>query len=287
MTPSGNTPATSGANASSANLTPQPGTLESGIKVDVGGYALFVRCTGHGSPTAVFDAGANNGSSAWSAVAPKVAAFTTTCVYDRANLGKSDRGPIPNTSQQIVHDLHTLLGKVRVVGPFVLVGHSFGGMNMGLYARLYPEEAAGLVMVDAANEAAYVGPTRVCAQVCNGVDYLESGRQVQAAPPMRAIPLIVIEHGIAGGLPPAAEQQWHGWQQDLASRSPHSKLIVAERSSHEIESDQPDLVVAAVQEIVEQVRYASGAVITNRPAGRTSDRGPELLQKQRRSSAVD
>jgi alpha/beta hydrolase fold len=243
----------SGTIASPAS-TPLPGTLESGIKVDVGGYALFVRCTGHGSPPAVFDAGANNSSSTWSAVEPQVATFTRTCVYDRANLGKSDKAPVPNTSQQIVRHLHTLLGKVQIAGPFVLVGHSFGGLNMGLYARLYPEEAAGLVMVDAANEAGYVGPTRVCAQVCNGVDYVESGHQVQAAPPLPAVPLIVIEHGIPGGVPSQVEPQWHAWRQDLASRSPRSKLIVAERSSHEIQSTQPDLVVAAVQEIVEQVR---------------------------------
>jgi hypothetical protein len=115
--PSGITPTISGTTASPATLTPEPGTLETGIKVDVGGYALFVRCTGQGSPPAVFDAGANNGSSTWSAVEPKVATFTTTCVYDRANLGRSDRGPVPNTSQQIVHDLHTLLGKVQIAGP--------------------------------------------------------------------------------------------------------------------------------------------------------------------------
>jgi pimeloyl-ACP methyl ester carboxylesterase len=225
------------------------------MKVDVGGYSLFVRCTGQGSPPAVFDAGANVGHSAWSLVEPKVAAFTRTCVYDRATLENSDEGPTPNTSQQIVHDLHTLLSKMQLAGPFVLVGHSFGGMNMGLYARVYPTEAAGLVMVDAAHEASYLlgrGPTAPH-QVSRGVDHTESARQVQAAPRMPAIPLIVIAHGLPGGVP-FPEAQWHAWQQDLASRSPHSKLVVAEQSNHEIESDQPDLVVAAVREIVQQVR---------------------------------
>ncbi len=135
----------------------QLGSLAEGMKVDVGGYKLFVRCTGHGSPPAVFDAGANVGHSAWSLVEPKVAIFTTTCVYDRANRENSDEGSTPNTSQQIVHDLHALLGEIQLAGPFVLVGHSFGGMNMGLHARLYPTEAAGLVMVDAAHAASYIG----------------------------------------------------------------------------------------------------------------------------------
>jgi pimeloyl-ACP methyl ester carboxylesterase len=226
------------------------------MKVDVGGYQLYVRCAGQGRPTAVFDAGASSGSNAWYAVEPKVAAFTKVCVYDRANRERSDKGPIPNTSQQMVHDLHTLLAKVQMSGPFVLVGQSFGGMNMGLYARLYPAEAAGLVMVDAVHEANYIDQTITpCPQKeCNGVDYTESGRQVQAAPPMPAIPLIVLQHGRPGVQGPAQEAHWPAWQQDLASRSPHSKLILAERSTHNIHQDQPDLVVAAVQELVEQTR---------------------------------
>jgi len=226
------------------------------MKVDVGGYQLYIRCRGQGRPTAVFDAGANQGSSDWYAVAPKVAAFTTGCFYDRANRERSDRGPIPNTSQQMMHDLHTLLAKVQLSGPFVLVGESFGGMNVGLYARLYPAESAALVMVDAPHEANYIDQTITpCpAKECNGVDYTESGRQVQAAPPMPDIPLIVLQHGLPGVQGRAQEARWPAWQQELAARSPHSKLVLAERSTHNIHLDQPDLVVAAVQEVVEQTR---------------------------------
>ena len=135
-------PAMNGTLVVAATTAPTSATLETGIKVDVGGYQLYVRCRGQGRPTAVFDAGASSGSSVWYAVEPKVAAFTKTCVYDRANREKSDKGPIPNTSRQMVSDLHRLLARVQVTSPVVLIGQSFGGMNVGLFARLYPDEVA-------------------------------------------------------------------------------------------------------------------------------------------------
>ncbi len=252
-TPSG-APLATGSSGGSTPTTLQQEALANGMRVDVGGYQLFVRCTGQGSPPAVFDAGATLGHSTWSLVEPQVAAFTTTCVYDRANRENSDEGPSPNTSQQIVNDLHTLLDRIHVAGPFVLVGQSFGGLNMQLYARLYPTESAGLALVDAAHEASYLGRDPAAPHwVAWGVDYTESAHQVQAAPPLPAIPLIVIEHGLPGGTP-FSMPQWHAWQQDLASRSPHRKVVVAEHSSHQVEVDQPELVVAAVREIVEQAR---------------------------------
>jgi pimeloyl-ACP methyl ester carboxylesterase len=249
--------------ATPATATPQPGTLEAGTKVDVGGYQLFIRCSGKGAPPAIFDAGASSGSSVWRAVEPNVAAFTTTCVYDRANRGISDKGPIPNTSQQMVHDLHTLLAKAQIAGPLVLVGQSFGGMNMGLYTRLYPADVAGLVMVDAVHEAVYMDQsiTPCPYRECNGVNYTESGRQVSAAPPMPEIPLIVLQHGVPGVHRPPVEARWPAWQQELASRSPRGKLVLAERSTHNIHQDQPDLVVAAVREVVEQTRRYMNAPI--------------------------
>jgi pimeloyl-ACP methyl ester carboxylesterase len=120
----------------------------------------------------------------------------------------------------MMHDLHTLLAKVQISGPFVLVGQSFGGMNMGLYARRYPAEAAGLMMVDAVHEA-----ITSCSNMA--------------------------VRGVQG---PAQKARWPAWQQELASRSPHSELILAERSAHNIHQDQPDVVVAAVQELVDQTR---------------------------------
>jgi pimeloyl-ACP methyl ester carboxylesterase len=120
--------------------------------VDVGGYRLFVRCTGEGAPPVILDAGAGGSFAVWYLVEPAVARITRVCAYDLANRGIGDRGPAPNTRAQMVGDLRTLLAEVLFGGPDVLVGQSFGRMNMQLYVRAYPAEAAGLVLVDAAHE---------------------------------------------------------------------------------------------------------------------------------------
>jgi pimeloyl-ACP methyl ester carboxylesterase len=236
--------------------TSTPGsTLEGGLKVDVGGHALWIRCSGQGSPPVVLEAGSGNGAASWAKIQPGVAQFTRACAYDRAGLGASDPGPNPTTSRQQVEDLRALLTNARLAGPYVFVGHSFGGMNVELYARLYPAEAAGLVLVDAAHEASYLDPAfrSTNGRVRGGVDFIESARQVQAAPPLPDIPLIVLAHGRPGA-PLGTDEQWRAWQKDLATRAPRGKLVVADRSGHDIELDQPDLVIASVREVVEQAR---------------------------------
>jgi pimeloyl-ACP methyl ester carboxylesterase len=125
-----------------------------GEMVDVGGYDLHLNCTGggEGAPTVVMDSGLGGTVLDWQLVQPKVAKFARVCTYDRAGMGWSDSGAQPRTSQQVVRELHTLLSNAEVRGPFVLVGHSFGGTNMQVYASQYPNEVAGMVLVDSALE---------------------------------------------------------------------------------------------------------------------------------------
>jgi pimeloyl-ACP methyl ester carboxylesterase len=226
-----------------------------GARVDVGGYRLFIRCTGQGSPPVVLDAGAGGDSTDWAAVQPEVARFTRVCAYDRADRGRSDAGPLPSTSRRMVDDLRALLSRAGVTGPYILVGQSFGGMNMQLYARLHPGEAAGLVLVDAVHEEGYLDPAVTpCPQpACNGVDLAESARQVRAAPPLAAIPLVVLAHGrpLAN---PAWEERWPAWQRDLEARSPRGQLVVVAGSGHNIHREQPGAVIAAIREVAEQAR---------------------------------
>ncbi len=122
---------------------PPPGQM-----VDVGGHRLHVYCTGEGSPTVVMDSGLPGSSLSWTFVQSKLAEFTGVCSYDRAGLGWSDRGPTPRTSLQIVEELHALLKNAKIQPPYVLVGHSFGGFTVRLYASKYPEEVVGMVLVD-------------------------------------------------------------------------------------------------------------------------------------------
>lgn len=126
---------------------PAPGRM-----VDVGGYKMHIQCMGHGSPTVVMDAGSNEFSVQWTSVQSKVAIYSRVCVYDRAGLGWSARGYNPRTSSFMVKELHQLLENADEPGPYVMVGHSFGGLNARLYTHEYPEQVQGLVLVDSAHE---------------------------------------------------------------------------------------------------------------------------------------
>lgn len=126
---------------------PPPGEL-----VDVDGYKLHINCTGEGSPTVVIEAGSASWTLDWVPVQPKVAEFARVCTYDRAGYGWSQPGPRPRTGAQIVAELHTLLENAGVEGPYVLVGHSLGGIFVRLYAAECPDEVVGMVLVDARHE---------------------------------------------------------------------------------------------------------------------------------------
>jgi pimeloyl-ACP methyl ester carboxylesterase len=128
-------------------LRPPPGAF-----VQVGGHRLHLYCVGEGSPTVVFDSGLGSSSLDWARVQPEVARLTRACVYDRAGYGWSDPGPNPRDSVTIARELAVLLGQGGVAPPYVLVGHSFGGFNVRLFASEHPEETAALVLIDSSHE---------------------------------------------------------------------------------------------------------------------------------------
>ena len=121
--------------------------------VEVGrGRRLNLFCMGSGSRTVLFDAGGSDWSVVWALVQPKIAAHARACAYDRAGLGYSDPGSGPRSPIAIVEDMHALIQTAGLKTPLVLVGHSLGGFNVKLYAALYPQDVAGLVLVDPAEE---------------------------------------------------------------------------------------------------------------------------------------
>jgi pimeloyl-ACP methyl ester carboxylesterase len=122
---------------------PPPGRL-----VDVGGYRLHIHCVGEGGPTVILDALFPGGVSNWAWIQPDIAKSTQVCSYDRAGLGWSDTGPEPRDAVQQAEELHTLLVNAGVGGPYVLVGHSLGGLSVRMFADLYPDETAGMVLVE-------------------------------------------------------------------------------------------------------------------------------------------
>jgi pimeloyl-ACP methyl ester carboxylesterase len=123
---------------------PGPGEM-----VDVGEHRLHMNCIGQGSPTVVLDGGWGYTSVEWSGwVQPEVAKHTRVCAYDRAGMGWSEPEPGPPDFTQTADKLHTLLQEADEEGPYVLVGHSLAGLYSRIYAERYPEEVAGMVLVD-------------------------------------------------------------------------------------------------------------------------------------------
>lgn len=116
------------------------------------GRRLNLYCVGQGSPTVVFDAGLGGNTASWDLVQPVVAQHTRACAYDRAGLGFSDPATRPGTSADAVDDLHRLLRAAGIKPPYILVGHSYGGLNVRLYAYDYPAEVVGMVLVDPSHE---------------------------------------------------------------------------------------------------------------------------------------
>ncbi|HET7890936.1 MAG TPA: alpha/beta hydrolase [Candidatus Sulfotelmatobacter sp.] len=118
---------------------------------DAGGFKMHIDCVGQGSPTVILESGLGDTYVSWRKVQPQIAQFSRVCSYDRAGLGYSDSSSRPRTSKVMAEELHTLLQAAGVAPPYVLVGHSLGGFNVRLYASLYRNEAAGMVLVDSSH----------------------------------------------------------------------------------------------------------------------------------------
>jgi pimeloyl-ACP methyl ester carboxylesterase len=246
--------------------------------VDIGGRSLHIHCVGEGTPVVVFDAGLGDDGSTWSRVQPAVGRITRACVYDRAGTGYSSTAPRPHPSRQMVEELHALLGRAGIAGPYVLVGHSLGGLNVRLYASEHPTEVAGVVLVDATTEdqdtrswGLLPSDTLRAFQIGlrdnrEGLDY-ETYRASMAD--LRAarrslgdVPLIVLTHGKEDpptpGVPPEVAEKmtraWREMQSELPRLSSNSVHVVAENSQHYIHWDASRLVIAAVREVVAAVR---------------------------------
>jgi len=134
-----------------------PAPKPPGKLVDLGGHKLHINCTGKGTPTVVIENGLGDFSFDWILVQGRVSSFSRVCTYDRAGYAWSDPGPQPRTFAQLNLELHDALAKLKEHGPFLLVGHSFGGPVVRNFALLYPHDVAGIVFVDAAHEGLRVG----------------------------------------------------------------------------------------------------------------------------------
>lgn len=275
---------------------PPPGKL-----TDIGGYKLHYKDKGQGNITVVCDAGLSGTSLGWFLVQAEASKFTRVCTYDRAGYSWSDPSPLKRTSVNIAKELHSLLKKADISGPYILVGHSFGGANVLLFADLYPQETLGVILVDSVHEdmlqelpsaphgffdhpkvqwfLSFIGykrlkgpseeikamfsPLRIEIQAAyiaqmNKTRYIETVNQemdclseslLQLGEVRLQKPLTVIT---AGNISNSEEgRRWIKLQERLLLKSNQSKQMIAENSDHMINHHQPQIIVDAIREMIE------------------------------------
>lgn len=231
-----------------------PGAVEG--RFDVGGYQLWLSCTGSGSPTVVFDAGLGSGGGSWSGVQPTIAQTTRACVYDRAGIGQSESRPGARVSTVggRSDELMRLLAAAEIDGPLVLVGHSYGGMVAQLTAHRHPDRVVGVVLVDSASrpemEGAWLANDVPWFDGATEVDRPASAIELAAVDDLGAIPLVVLTQGRIDG---QFEIEWTRLQNALATLSTNTVHVVAD-TGHMIQFEAPDLVKQAVASVVQSVR---------------------------------
>ena len=225
---------------------------------------------GSGSPTVVFEAGLGDASETWTHVQSVIAEFAVTFSYDRAGMGQSDAAPIPRTCQDMVDDLKLLLAGARVSPPYILVGHSFGGMIVRLFASQHLDDVAGVMLVDATHEDRIAGFEKILSDELvernraylndpshnsEHVDRVKSDEQLRNARQQFDFPLVVLTRG----LPDELDDVWPSedlqrveqeLQREFLRLSQNSSLVIAEKSGHFIQHDQPKLVIEAIRKVM-------------------------------------
>ena len=237
-------------------------------KLDIGGIELYYELLGrqHEGPTLVFDSGYGVTLDNWNPIKDEISSFSKMFIYDRAGIGKSDIDDRPRHSRQSVENLRILLVKAGIQPPYVLVGHSFGGLNIRLFASTYPEEVAGVVLLDSTHEDQNkILPSLFSKEVqeayynqftlegsLNEVE--ESLEQVRTSKSFGSIPLIVV----TGGLQPFHTEEsmaaWLRFQRELANLSTNKRHIIVEDAGHAIHIDRPQVVIDVIRDLLATVK---------------------------------
>ena len=259
--------------------------------LDIGGRRRAFACTGQGSPTVVLETGLGAESAEWAAVARGVASFARVFSYDRAGRGASDSAPGPRTARAMVDDLHGLLGAASIPGPYVLVGHSLGGLLMRVYAQRYRSEIVGLVLVNSMHEDQFdvFGPAfppvhpsdppaltgirqfwtdgwKNPASTAEGIDLIQSIREGREVTSIGDLPLHVTTAGTFLNMPHVPPDRraslqglWEGLQAKFMRLSSRSTQTFVHASGHFVQRDDPQSVIDAIRDVHQRARLAVSA----------------------------
>lgn len=262
--------------------------------VDLGSHALHAVIAGEGSPAVVFDGGIGASAEEYRGLQDRIAATTTVVTYDRAGYGSSEMGPLPRDSRREVEELRALLAELEIPAPYILVGHSLGGLNAQAYAGLHPEEVTGMVLLDPPPPGfilgeAYQELAPMAAQMTdewqgvadrglrseNGEERANAeffqmlasehremfGSSAQQAASMDSfgdLPLVVVASGVPnpmfGDVAAAYQAFWAAQSEALAAKSTRGRFIFAETSTHRLHDDAEDLVVDTILSMVGTLR---------------------------------
>jgi len=266
------------------------GTLAGFASVDIGGRSLRYQCFGEGTPTVLIEPGGGvsletvfswDKPIGWAVIVPQISKLTRVCVYDRAGLGRSDPAPVPRTSLDVAKDLHELLQRAHIGPPYVIAGQSFGGMNARMFASLYPQTIAGMVLVDSSHPDLYPEVAKVLPPPTPGeseflqgwrngpdlsktrewVDLKKNADLVRATGGIGDKPLVILTQSPDWNDPfapddvePAIDAVIQRLDEQLLTLSTDSKRIVAKTAGHNIQADDPQLVIDEIADVVLRVR---------------------------------
>ena len=259
--------------AAAPSPEPMPGFLDG----DAGARKLRYLCTGEGAPTVLIEAGGatsfetlyswvkeHNFRPGWLIVLPEIEKVTRVCVYDRAGVGRSGKAPVPRTSADVATDLHALLRNEKIATPIVCVGQSFGGSNCRIFASRYPKLVAGMVLVDTSDADFWTrmrAPAPDLSKSAEKIDLEANSALLRKAKGIGDKPLIVLTASPTSTdpmIPPTQQQDANRihqeLQRELLGLSTHSRQVIAAKAGHNIQREEPQLVIDAVIEVVKQVR---------------------------------
>lgn len=240
------------------------------INSEVNGHRLFGLLSGEGETTVILDSGLGGTSEDWAKVQPEVGNFSKVFSYSRAGLGKSEKASIPRTCQDIIEDLRSFLSSAKLKPPYILVAHSWSGINARWFASQYPDEIAGMVLIDAVHEDKYEQFEKVLSEEKanrmwafvkdsskndENIDRIASFEQVRSKQNSFDFPLIVLTRAAGSDELSKIETDL---QAEFLKLSAKSKQYLSKHNDHFIQNSEPELVIDTIRQVVESVK-ANGA----------------------------